>query len=209
MSEMSRRDCRSCARERLARRADHGIEACKIARCRARLISKALLETPLMHCPSFLRLTLAAAAAALAVSACQSRDRAESSDSGLLGGLFGGGSRSVSDQAEAGIGVNSYLWRSSLDVLSFMPLSEVDPFGGVIITDWYSNPEAPTERFRATVFILDTRLRADALSVQIFKQLAAEDGRWVDAAVDPATRIQIENAILTRARQLRISQIQG
>ncbi len=163
-----------------------------------------------MISPRIFRLTVAASAAALAVSACQSRDRAESSDSGLLGGLFGGGGgASVSEQAEAGIGVNSYLWRSSLDVLSFMPLSEVDPFGGVIITDWYANPEVPTERFRATVFILDTRLRADALSVQIFKQLAAEDGRWVDAAVDPATRIQIENAILTRARQLRISQIES
>ena len=162
-----------------------------------------------MNSPRMLRLTAAAAAAAaLAVSACQSNDRAETEDRGLLGGLFGG-SGSVSDQQEAGIGVNSYLWRSSLDVLSFMPLSEVDPFGGVIITDWYSNPELPTERFRATVFILDTRLRADALSVQIFKQMAAEDGRWVDGAVDPATRIQIENAILTRARQLRISQIEG
>lgn len=161
-----------------------------------------------MISPRTFRLSVAAAAAALAVSACQSRDQAESGDRGLLGGLFGGGG-SVSDQPEAGIGVNSYLWRSSLDVLSFMPLSEVDPFGGVIITDWYANPEVPTERFRATVFILDTRLRADALSVQIFKQIAAEDGRWVDATVDPATRIQIENAILTRARQLRISQIDG
>ena len=163
-----------------------------------------------MNSPRIFRFAVAAAAVALAVSACQSRDRGESGDSGLLGGLFGGGgSDAVSDQAEAGIGVNSYLWRSSLDVLSFMPLSEVDPFGGVIITDWYANPELPTERFRSTVYILDTRLRADALSVQIFKQVAAEDGRWVDAAVDPATRIQIENAILTRARQLRISQIEG
>ena len=161
-----------------------------------------------MNSPRFFCFAVLAAASALAVSACQSSERANSDDSGLLGGLFGS-SGSVSDQSEAGIGVNSYLWRSSLDVLSFMPLSEVDPFGGVIITDWYANPELPTERFRSTVYILDTRLRADALSVQIFKQVAAEDGRWVDAAVDPATRIQIENAILTRARQLRISQIES
>lgn len=125
---------------------------------------------------------------------------------GLFGGLLGSGG-AVSEQVEAGIGVNSFLWRSSLDVLSFMPLSEVDPFGGVIITDWYANPEAPTERFKATVYILDTRLRADALSVQLFKQVLT-DGIWTDASIDPATRIQVENAILTRARQLRISQIQ-
>jgi hypothetical protein len=162
-----------------------------------------------MKSARMLRLTTALVGTAVLVSACQTRDDAQSNDSGLLGLIPGfGGSESVSEQSEAGIGVNSYLWRSSLDVLSFMPLSEVDPFGGVIITDWYANPELPTERFRATVYILDTRLRADALSVQIFKQVAAEDGRWVDAAVDPATRIQIENAILTRARQLRISQIQ-
>jgi len=162
-----------------------------------------------MNSTRLLRLSSAAIGAALVVSACQSREAGGSEDSGLLSSLnpFGGG-QTVSEQSEAGIGVNSYLWRSTLDVLSFMPLSEVDPFGGVIITDWYANPELPVERFRATVFILDTRLRADALSVQIFKQVAAEDGRWVDASVDPATRVQIENAILTRARQLRISQIQ-
>jgi hypothetical protein len=160
-----------------------------------------------MNSPRFFRLSAVVIGGTLMVSACQSRDSG-SGDSGLLSALNPfGGDQAVSEQSEAGIGVNSYLWRSTLDVLSFMPLSEVDPFGGVIITDWYSNPELPTERFRATVFILDTRLRADALSVQIFKQVAAEDGRWVDASVDPATRIQIENAILTRARQLRISQI--
>lgn len=163
-----------------------------------------------MNSDRLLRLTTALVGTALVVSACQSRDSAQSEEGGFLGLLpgFGSGGEAVSEQSEAGIGVNSYLWRSSLDVLSFMPLSEVDPFGGVIITDYYANPELPTERFRATVYILDTRLRADALSVQIFKQIAAEDGRWVDATVDPATRIQIENAILTRARQLRISQIQ-
>ena len=162
-----------------------------------------------MNSARMLRLTTALVGTALVVSACQSRDSGQSEEGGFLSLLPGfGGGETVSEQSEAGIGVNSYLWRSSLDVLSFMPLSEVDPFGGVIITDWYANPELPTERFRATVYILDTRLRADALSVQIFKQVAAEDGRWIDATIDPATRIQIENAILTRARQLRISQIQ-
>lgn len=154
---------------------------------------------------SFRFLLLAGAAAT--VTACASRAD-EGSDRGFVGRVFGGGSTQTSSQPEAGIGVNSYLWRATLDVLSFMPLSEVDPFGGVIITDWYANPELPSERFKATVYILDTRLRADALSVQLFKQIRGESGDWVDAAVDPATRIQVENAVLTRARQLRISQIE-
>lgn len=111
----------------------------------------------------------------------------------------------AADERPAGIGVNSFLWRASLDTISFMPLREVDPFGGVIVTDWYANPELPSERFQVTVYILDTRLRGDALSVRVFRQERAEDGEWIDASVSNQTALDIENAILTRARQLRIS----
>ena len=147
--------------------------------------------------------------AALALSACsafrsddsgQSRADADRDRGGIS--LFGGGR----DGNEAGIGVNAYLWRASLDTLNFMPLASADPFGGVIITDWYSAPTTPNERFKATVYILDTRLRADALNVSIFRQQQV-NGAWADAAVDPETEVQIENAILTRARQLRLSTV--
>lgn len=119
-------------------------------------------------------------------------------------GIFGGGGGGGDE--EAGIGVNSYLWRASLDTLNFMPLQSADPFGGVIITDWYSAPTTPNERFKATVYILDTRLRADALNVSIFRQTNT-GGAWSDASVDPDTEIQIENAILQRARELRLSNV--
>lgn len=122
------------------------------------------------------------------------------------GGLFGlgGGSSGGGDNAN-GIGVNSFLWRASLDTTSFMPLSSADPFGGVIITDWFTAPEAPSERFKMTIYILDTSLRADGVKVSVFKQAQAPDGTgWVDAAVAPGTAAQLENAILIRARQLRI-----
>jgi hypothetical protein len=115
--------------------------------------------------------------------------------------------RSVEVNPE-GIGVNSFLWRASLDTLSFMPLSEVDPFGGVIITDWYANPEMTSERFKVTVYILDTRLRADALSVNVFRQVREENGGWIDAQTGEQTAYDIENAILTTARQLRISTLE-
>jgi hypothetical protein len=133
--------------------------------------------------------------AALALSACS-----------LFRGNDSQGSRADSGDIEAGIGVNAYLWRASLDTLNFMPLQSADPFGGVIITDWYSAPTTPDERFRATVYILDTRLRADALNVSIFRQTNA-NGAWSDAAVDPDTEIQIENQILERARELRLSNV--
>lgn len=102
------------------------------------------------------------------------------------------------------IGVNSFLWRASLETLNFMPLEEVDPFGGVIITDWYASAEAPGERFKSNVYILDTQLRADALKVSVFKQMNT-GGAWNDAPVDADTARQIENAILTRARELYIA----
>jgi hypothetical protein len=108
---------------------------------------------------------------------------------------------------QAGIGVNSYLWRAALDTLAFMPLASADPFGGLIITDWYVNPEKPDERLKATVYILDTRLRADGLNVTVFKQTKDATGNWVDAPVAGQTDIDIENAILTRARQLRLSNL--
>ncbi|MGQ3101129.1 MAG: DUF3576 domain-containing protein [Alphaproteobacteria bacterium HGW-Alphaproteobacteria-17] len=102
------------------------------------------------------------------------------------------------------IGVNSYLWRASLDALSFMPLLQADSAGGVVITDWYANPSNPGERMKVTVSILDRDLRADALRVAASRQVA-QGGGWVDAPVQAATVQKLEEIILTRARDLRRS----
>lgn len=107
------------------------------------------------------------------------------------------------------IGVNSYLWRATLDTLAFMPLASADPYGGVIITDWYSDPQKPDERFKCTVYILDTRLRGDALKVTVFKEVSNGQGGWVASQAADQTSIDIENSILTRARQLRVSNLKG
>lgn len=144
----------------------------------------------------------------LALGGCQSSGSRAQQSAGLpIGeGAATGAPGTVSRApANAGVGVNSYLWRASLDTLSFMPLASADPFGGTIITDWYAPPQTPDERFKATVYILDKSLRADALRVSVFRQTKAKDGSWQDASVDPATSGKVENAILTRARQLRIA----
>jgi hypothetical protein len=120
---------------------------------------------------------------------------------------FGGGHPKAGPVAP--IGVNGYLWRASLDTLAFMPLASADPYGGVILTDWYVNPEKPDERFKCTVYILDTRLRADGLNVTVFKQVRDATGAWVDSPAADQTSTDIENAILTRARQLRLSNVNG
>ncbi|WP_293337459.1 DUF3576 domain-containing protein [Parvibaculum sp.] len=122
--------------------------------------------------------------------------------------LFGGAA-DEENVGGSGIGVNSFLWRASLDTISFMPLASADPFGGVIITDWYQDPKAAGERFKVTVYILDKRLRADGVKVAVFRQNKDEDGEWVDAPVGATTGLQIENAILVRARQLRINTIEA
>ena len=125
----------------------------------------------------------------------------------LLGGCASKSkARSDASTVAPNLGVNSYLWRASMETLNFMPLDQVDTFGGVIITDWYANPTVPTERFKANVFILDSNLRADGLKVSVFKQTQTTNG-WQDATVDADTARQIENSILTRARQLFIATV--
>lgn len=111
------------------------------------------------------------------------------------------------EQTNSGIGVNGFLWRASLDTLSFLPLSSADPFGGVIITDWYAPPESPEERFKVTVYILGRELRSDGVRVAVFRQKRDDRADWADANTGKSTSTSLENAILTRARELRISQI--
>ncbi|WP_029010831.1 DUF3576 domain-containing protein [Azospirillum halopraeferens] len=104
-----------------------------------------------------------------------------------------------------GIGVNSFLWRASLDTLAFMPIVSADPFGGVILTDWYSPPETPNERFKVNLYILDRQLRADGVRVSVFRQQRT-GADWRDVAVGPETGKSLEDAVLTRARQIRVTQ---
>jgi len=106
------------------------------------------------------------------------------------------------------IGVNAYLWRASLDSLSFMPLLQTDSNGGVIVTDWYTNPRDPNERMKVSVSILDQDLRADALRVTASRQVA-RNGGWIDAPVQAATVQKLEDVILTKARDLRRQSLPG
>ena len=137
---------------------------------------------------------IAAIASGLMLSAC----------GGVKVPMIGKGSKPAAN-AQAGIGVNAFLWRATLDTLSFMPLLNADPWGGVVNYDWYVNPQTPNERFKATVFILDTRLRADALNVTVTKEVKDASGGWTGAPVAAQTETDLENAILTKARQLNLA----
>lgn len=106
------------------------------------------------------------------------------------------------------IGVNSYLWQASLDTVSFAPLLQADANSGVIITDWYANPKAPSERVKLTVTVLSQDLRADALRVAAARQVM-QNGTWVEAPVSAATVQKLEDIILTRARDIRRTTVPG
>jgi hypothetical protein len=105
------------------------------------------------------------------------------------------------------LGVNSFVWRATLDTLAFMPLASADPFGGVILTDWYEDPAAPGERFKVNALILDRQLRADSLKISVFRQKKDKAGNWADAPIDATMGRKLEDTVLTRARQLRVAQL--
>ncbi len=142
---------------------------------------------------------LALAGAAAALAACGGNSAIRDRNATLADYKSGRGAQATT--------VNRYLWAASLETLDFLPVFSADPIAGLIITDWYVNPESPGERFKTNVYILDSALRADALRVSVFRQEQTETGEWIDASVNPATAREIENAILTRARQLRLNVI--
>lgn len=126
-----------------------------------------------------------------------------------LAACGGGDERPQADLAAAqvtSIGVNSYLWRASLETLAFMPLTQADSAGGVIVTDWYANPDSPSERVKVSVSILDSDLRADAVRVAASRQVL-QNGVWVEAPVAASTVQRLEDIILTKARDLRRSAV--
>lgn len=166
-------------------------------------------------------LTFVAFAAAILVSACSGVDREAKYPTGMerdgldndiyaeKQGIFGEGGLAILGGKDDTAGtdvitVNSHLWRASLDTVSFMPLTNVDPFGGVILTDWYSDPETPDERYKLNVFVIGSQLRSDAIRVSAFQQKQTR-GTWKDVKVDSSIATKIEDAILTRARQIRIA----
>jgi hypothetical protein len=189
-----------------------------------------LEKNPAMRSPKFSAwITSAACIAVLAVAGCSSDavkpnptppnfqglgsgsagdpsvNRIGGDDSGTVFGIGKGGNKDEANGGGgggSGIGVNAFLWRGALDTIAFMPLSSADPFGGVIITDWYTPPGTSGERFKATIYILSRDLRSDGIRVNIYRQVL-QNGQWVDATVAESTVADIENKVLARARHMR------
>ena len=142
------------------------------------------------------------------------RERREASgnaeDESFIGDIFkdiGFGNKGPSGGGGGGIGVNTHLWKATLNTLSFMPLLSADPFGGVIITDWHSSSEASKEKFKIVAYILGKELRVDAIKVAVFKKIKNENGNWVDKKSNKTLQNKVEDAILTKARKYKIQSI--
>ncbi len=169
-------------------------------------------------------------AAVLAVTACEgiesepappsqagdSRDWSFREDFGTITGDGGplisfstDRARGPNEGVGGGIGVNAFLWEATLDTINFMPLASADPFGGLIITDWFQPATTPGERVKLHVQIRDAALRADSVSVSVFRQQRDDTGDWLDAPADATTSREIEDHILTRARELRVASTAG
>lgn len=124
--------------------------------------------------------------------------------------LFSGELFSKGERLEGGsLPVNKYLWQASLDTLSFLPLASTDPFTGVIATDWGATPNQPGERFKVTAYLVSPALAASSLKVAVYREVRSPEGLWTPSAVDPDTARKIEDAILTRARQIKIAGIES
>lgn len=132
-------------------------------------------------------------------------------DEGLtLGRVLEGSILGRNSSEEGGsLPVNRFMWQAALDTLDFMPLASTDPFTGVIATDWSTPPAAPGERVKVTVYIVSPELAASALKVAVFREARTDTGRWLPASVNPETPRKLEDAILTRARQIKIADLEG
>ena len=110
----------------------------------------------------------------------------------------------LNKSSNGGIPVNAILWRASLEIVSLMPIADVDTFGGTIITNWYSLPEKQNERIKLTVFVLDRELRSDAIRVTVYVQTrSGTDGNWSTSFRDEEFSRRLEDLILNRAREIR------
>ncbi len=131
------------------------------------------------------------------------------------GGLFGKKGLSIGDIMNPGaeqnnnnvgtiaMSINTFLWQGALDTVSFMPLNSADPIGGTIITDWYSTSNNPDERCKLNIYISGSELKTQNLKVASFCQEYINK-RWINVDVNDDNNIKLENAILNKAKKLKL-----
>ena len=127
---------------------------------------------------------------------------------GLLGkkasfSFLGDDNETSSQITSLGMPINPYLWKASLNTLNFMPLSSTDPFAGTIITDWYTAETNINERCKLNIFINGQELKTQNLKVLSFCQVY-KNNNWVNQSPNTENNIKLENAILNKAKKLKL-----
>lgn len=156
--------------------------------------------------------TLFAVATALFLAGCSGMNpqpvKEDEGPVSILTGKTGGTKLSdlVGSNQGGALPVNALLWRAALDITSFVPLDDVDTFGGTIVTEWYSLADRPGERIKLTIFVIGRELRSDAINARIYVQKATANG-WGSVMRDAELERKIEDLILTRAREIRASSL--
>ena len=178
----------------------------------ARTVSALVFCAPLISCGVETKMEFPTLDKHGEVSTDVEQERAREEEGRFFGGnaldIFNFGDDKKQSVVRSGISVNSFLWRATLDTISFMPLSSADPFGGVVITDWYAPPNTPEERYKLSVFILSRQLRANGIRVAVHRQ-KLDGSVWRSSNVANDTAVKLENQILTRARQLRVASLKA
>ena len=123
---------------------------------------------------------------------------------GKKGGISLGTKEGNNAVSSIGMPINPYLWKGSLETISFMPLSSADPFGGTIITDWYSDGQNTNERCKINIFIKGLELKTSNLRVNTFCQ-SFKNNRWIDLPTSASQSAQLENAILNKAKRIKLA----
>ena len=131
------------------------------------------------------------------------------------GGLFGKkagidilstGGKNEQTYSSIGLPINPYLWKGALETINFMPLLSADPFSGIIITEWYTDNKNPNERCKLNIYIKGVELKTSNLKVNSFCQNLSETGSWIDKEINKTNNAQIENAILNKAKKIKLAQ---
>lgn len=104
---------------------------------------------------------------------------------------------------QTGSTVSPILYQAALDTLNFVKFVSEDPLAGSLVTDWYSPPSKPNERYKVNVFILARTLRSDSLAITVTREALLGDGKWIETTVARKVETDLENAILERAGQLK------
>ena len=122
------------------------------------------------------------------------------------GGIFANIGKSSKNQSTVDFKSASLLWKATLKSLEFLPLMNADYSGGIIIYDWYSNPNKPLEQIKISVQFLNNELRSDSIKIIAHKKICENINKCSNLEIDQQFALSVKESIINSARLLRIEE---